>query len=51
MTGIVLGFRHVLLGTPFDLDLAAGSACAAVLASIAGIVVFLRLQDALAERV
>jgi lipopolysaccharide transport system permease protein len=51
MTGIVLGFRHVLLGTPFDLDLAAASACGAVLASIAGIIVFLRLQDALAERV
>ncbi len=51
MTGIVLGFRHALFGTPFDLRLGAASACAASLAAIAGIAVFLRLQDALAERV
>jgi lipopolysaccharide transport system permease protein len=51
MTGVVLGFRHVLLGTPFDLRLAVPSVCAAALASAAGVAVFLRLQDALAERV
>lgn len=50
MTAIVLGFRHVLFGTPFDLRLEATSACAATLAAIAGIAVYLRLQDALAER-
>jgi lipopolysaccharide transport system permease protein len=51
MTGVVLGFRYALFGTPFDLRLGATSACAALLAGIAGIVIFLRLQDALAERV
>jgi lipopolysaccharide transport system permease protein len=51
MTGIVLAFRHVLLGTPFDLRLGAASACAAMVAAIAGIAVFLRLQDLLAEHV
>jgi ABC-type polysaccharide/polyol phosphate export permease len=51
MTGIVLAFRYVLLGTPFDLGLGAASACAAIVAAIAGIAAFLRLQDLLAEHV
>jgi lipopolysaccharide transport system permease protein len=51
MTGIVLGFRHALFATPFDLGLGATSACAAILAAIAGIAVFLHFQNALAERV
>jgi lipopolysaccharide transport system permease protein len=51
MTGIVLGFRHALFATPFDLRLGATSASVAILAAIAGIAVFLRFQNALAERV
>jgi lipopolysaccharide transport system permease protein len=51
MTGIVLGFRYALFDTPFDLRLGAMSACTAMLAAIAGIAIFLRLQNALAERV
>jgi len=51
MTGIVLGFRSVLFGTPFDARLGATSVCAGVVAGIAGIVIFLRLQHELAESV
>jgi lipopolysaccharide transport system permease protein len=51
MTAVVLGFRHVLFGTPFDLHLAAASAGTAILAAVAGTAVFVRLQDVLAERV
>ncbi len=51
MTGIVLGFRSVLFGMPFDVRLAAASACAGGLAAIAGIVIFQRLQHELAESV
>jgi lipopolysaccharide transport system permease protein len=51
MTVVIQGFRHVLFGTPFDAHLAATSACAAMVAAIAGIAVFLRLQDVLVERV
>jgi len=51
MTVIVLGFRHALFGIPFDPRLGASSACAAILAAIAGTAVFVRLQHKLAELV
>jgi lipopolysaccharide transport system permease protein len=51
MTVVIQGFRHVLFGAPFDAHLAATSACAATVAAIAGIAVFLRLQNVLVERV
>jgi lipopolysaccharide transport system permease protein len=51
MTWIVLGFRHVLFGTPFDLRLSIASACAGTVAAIAGVVIFVRLQHRLAELV
>ena len=51
MTAVVLGFRYALFRMPVDLHLAATSAAAAMVAAIAGIAVFLRLQNKLAERV
>lgn len=51
MTGIVLGFRSVLFGMPFDFHLGITSACAGLLAAIAGIAVFVRLQHEMAESV
>jgi lipopolysaccharide transport system permease protein len=51
MTGIVLGFRSALFGTPFDLRLGITSTCAGVFAAITGIIVFHRLQHEMAESV
>jgi lipopolysaccharide transport system permease protein len=51
MTCIVLGFRSVLFGIPYDIRLGVTSACAAVAAAIAGIATFHRLQHELAESV
>jgi lipopolysaccharide transport system permease protein len=51
MTCIVLGFRHILFGTPFDLRLGLSSALSGAIVSAAGIAVFLRLQHQLAELV
>jgi lipopolysaccharide transport system permease protein len=51
MTGVVLGFRYALFGTPLDPHLVSTSAGAAIVAAVAGIAVFLRLQDRLAELV
>jgi lipopolysaccharide transport system permease protein len=51
MTCIVLGFRSVLFGMPFDVRLGVGSACAGALAAIVGIAIFHRLQHELAESV
>ncbi len=51
MTCVVLGFRHVLFGTPFDIRLGLTSACAGIMAAITGIITFQRLQHDLAELV
>ena len=51
MTCVVLGFRHVLFGSPFDMRLGLTSACAGIVAALAGIITFLRLQHELAELV
>jgi lipopolysaccharide transport system permease protein len=51
MTCVVLGFRHVLFGTPFDMRLEFTSAVAGIVAAITGILIYQRLQHDLAERV
>jgi len=50
MTGVVMGFRSALFGFPLDWPITLISIGSAGLTVLAGIVTFLKLDSALAER-
>jgi lipopolysaccharide transport system permease protein len=49
MTGVVIGFRHALLGTPISWDVVGVSLATCVLLFVVGLFIFRRLETEFAD--